>query len=757
MLIRLEYNGRIVQEISSSALSGEIVIGRSHACTWPVPKEDTVASSRHAAVFLKGKAVWIKDLKSTNGTFHNSKKITKKKLAVGDKIGIGNCFLCAEPDRGGSDKKAASEVVVLSGKGRGQKKTLAPPVFTIGSDPTSNLVFLDMLVSRHHAEILVKEDSSCWVRDLGSKNGTSVNGMPLRDNKERLLKDGDRISVSHFEVEFHDGSVSHSNKQTWLRLAILVLTLVSGLTAYAAYQRVRPSAESFIQEARRLAAKEAFSEASAAVEKAATARHAASSQVTIEELRRLLSAWQTTVTVWARARQSLEKGKWTQVSRDLGLLQASKRDAWEWNAQASVENGNMSRAKKMLDAYLHAEAAVGREELTCDELAEDHAAVTNALATLNESVPPYLAPLKAELEKIEARQATLLGENGTFEQVLDGLKREPTPYGEILKAVEQAAASQEPALKRRAQALEPAIRALAESAGLLDGAEQLIRELELMQALAVDIKMPSVDECSLDPRVSLARQTLEKNRSSLRVKAGQTVALFTEVEKRIGREGDTPECLRPFADADLLTRALACDVLEQPLPKRSRKEPVGEFDRLFGAEEFYIHLSAYPGQADPAMMSDLPFVSALTQFREAVQKSEIFLSFMRQPENKALHGGKIQAQLTRLEGILARRDALVAVMVTKAEADSGRAGLIAGGIVARLATTDKVQIQNARPQEWVAAGLKRLRATLLRLNDEYSLAAPARQIEIRNEIMKNGLPGDPLVRRMWAFRDSVTK
>jgi hypothetical protein len=55
----------------------------------------------------------------------------------------------------------------------------------------------------------------------------------------------------------------------------------------------------------------------------------------------------------------------------------------------------------------------------------------------------------------------------------------------------------------------------------------------------------------------------------------------------------------------------------------------------------------------------------------------------------------------------------------------------------------------------VATELKRLRLALLRLNDEYSMAAPARQIEIRNEILRAGLPGDPVVRRMWAFRDAA--
>ncbi len=755
MLIRLEHNGRIVHEISSTAVSDEIVIGRSHSCTWPVPKEDSVASSRHAALFLKGRAVWLKDLESTNGTFCNGKKITKMKLSVGDKIGVGNCVLCVEADRGG-DSKTFSEVQVLSGKGRGQKKQLKPPVFTIGSDPTSSLVFLDLLVSRHHAEISVKEDASCWIRDLGSKNGTSVNGMPLRDDKERLLKDGDRIAFSHLEIEFHDGAVKRSNKQVWLRIGILAATLMAGLSLYWVYQHLRPSAESFIRDARKLAAKEQFSEAAEAVDKAANARHAASNQVAIEELRRLLSVWENTIMLWQRSQQALEKGKWTPVSRDLGMLQASKKDAWEWNEKAAAEKENAIQAKLMLDALLRAEASIGREDIGFAELTDDHAGVEKALAGLKEKTPPYLGLLKTELEKMEARQAGLLGECQKLEQALDRLKDETPPYPEIVQMIEQARDSKEGALKRRALVLEKPVRDLAQSFTVLLDAVRLVREMEFIKALACNLNLPSADECSLDPRVSQARQTLEKAYGNIRVKAGQLAALFAEVEKRIGREGDFPECLRPFGDPDVLLRALGCDTLEKPLPKRSRKDPVGAYDQLLGVEEFYIYLSAFPDPVDPAMVSDLPFVSALSQSREALLKIETFQAFVRQPDNQWLADSKIKQQMLRLDAILARRANLVKVMVTKAESDSGCAGLIAGGIVARLATQPgQAQLKNMRPEEWVAAELKRLRTLLLRLNDEYTMANPARQIEIRNEILKSGLPGDPIVRRMWAFRDAA--
>jgi len=755
MLIRLEYNGRIIHEISSAAIADELVIGRSHTCAWPVPKEDAVASSQHASLFRKGKAVWLKDLGSTNGTFCSGKKILKKKLALNDKISLGNCVLCVEPERG-ADSKTCSELVVLSGKGRGQKKPLVPPVFTIGSDPNSHLAFLDLLVSRRHAEVAIKEDGSCWIRDLGSKNGTSVNGMPLRDDKERLLKDGDRIAFSHLEVEFHDGAVKHSNKQAWLKIGVIVVTLGVGAGLWWTYQQMRPAWAAFYRVARRLAEQEQFGEAAKELDKAVNARGAAEHTLEIEGLRGSLGAWGNTLSTWRHSQKALEKGDWTQASRDLGELQSSKKESWAWSSKASDEKEMAVQAKDVLDAFLEAENAMRRDDVPLETLSKAHEDVKLALARLSKIVPPYLEPLKAELEKSSGRVSALIGESRGLEEAMNKLKLDPPPYDEIAGVVGLALDSKEKALQQRARALAPAVQALAASYKSLASALQQVRELELDKAMAGDIGLPSIELCALDPRVSQARADLEKAHKKLKGTAGQMRALFAEIEKRIGRAGDMPECVRPFLDAAAVAQALACDSLKQPLPKRSRKEAVGSYDQVLGVEEFYAYLSAFPDSADPGMFTDLPFVSALSRAREAVQKIEAFQAFVQQNKGLLLVGGTMTEQMSRLDAILARRDGIVKEMVAKAESGTGRAGLIAGGIAARLSTkAGRIQIKKLRPEEWVAAELKRQRADLLKLSEEYSRATPTRQIEIRTEILEKGLPGDPVVRGMWAKRDAA--
>ncbi len=62
---------------------------------------------------------------------------------------------------------------------------------TIGRDPPNTLVLSDPEASRHHAEIGRTPDG-IFVRDLGSRAGTWVNGAQV---KEAWLQPGDRVQL----------------------------------------------------------------------------------------------------------------------------------------------------------------------------------------------------------------------------------------------------------------------------------------------------------------------------------------------------------------------------------------------------------------------------------------------------------------------------------------------------------------------------------------------------------------------------------
>lgn len=69
------------------ALGGECVVGRHPLADFVL--EDDQASRRHFRVFPQGGAWLLEDLKSTNGTFVNKRKVARQPLVDGDVIRAG--------------------------------------------------------------------------------------------------------------------------------------------------------------------------------------------------------------------------------------------------------------------------------------------------------------------------------------------------------------------------------------------------------------------------------------------------------------------------------------------------------------------------------------------------------------------------------------------------------------------------------------------------------------------------------------------
>ncbi len=84
------------------------------------------------------------------------------------------------------------QLVVVQGKPEGKVIPLAIPIFRIGRGETCHLRPNSDQVSREHAELALLSDK-VTVRDLGSRNGTILNGKPV--SGVATLKDGDLVQV----------------------------------------------------------------------------------------------------------------------------------------------------------------------------------------------------------------------------------------------------------------------------------------------------------------------------------------------------------------------------------------------------------------------------------------------------------------------------------------------------------------------------------------------------------------------------------
>jgi ABC-type multidrug transport system ATPase subunit len=216
--------------------------------------DDARVSWRHATISFNGRGWVIEDHGSTNGTFVHGQRIQQTEVGPGSAVNLGNATdgprltlsgaaaavaaphvqpqqqpYAAQAAGAGwaqqvpqqqaptpqpawqQPQQAAPHIPQQQGPGGGAG---APPVYgdrspttfhqlslgrvmRIGRALENDLVVADLQVSRHHAEFHATPDGRFEIRDLGSHNGTFVNGMPIGKGGSALIGPNDTVGVGH--------------------------------------------------------------------------------------------------------------------------------------------------------------------------------------------------------------------------------------------------------------------------------------------------------------------------------------------------------------------------------------------------------------------------------------------------------------------------------------------------------------------------------------------------------------------------------
>jgi hypothetical protein len=85
-------------------------------------------------------------------------------------------------------------LIMYEGELEGRRWIVDQDVLIVGRGSDCDVVLPERQVSRYHAQV-EKDKDGYLLRDLGSKNGTYVNGQEVRDKPYRL-KDGDEIQIA---------------------------------------------------------------------------------------------------------------------------------------------------------------------------------------------------------------------------------------------------------------------------------------------------------------------------------------------------------------------------------------------------------------------------------------------------------------------------------------------------------------------------------------------------------------------------------
>jgi pSer/pThr/pTyr-binding forkhead associated (FHA) protein len=178
----------------------------------------------HAELQQEEGKLFLRDTGSVNGTFLNGEAVTKRtEVKVGDTIRLHLVELqvidptkappepIAPPVKRDMPKAAPIwQVKAMTGVISGRMFPIeGAGTHVIGRDPHCDIVVGGAHVSRRHAEFSIR-NHVLWVKDLGSSNGSFVNGKRY---EEVALKNGDEVKFDAmiFKVVGPTEPVPHSD------------------------------------------------------------------------------------------------------------------------------------------------------------------------------------------------------------------------------------------------------------------------------------------------------------------------------------------------------------------------------------------------------------------------------------------------------------------------------------------------------------------------------------------------------------------
>mgnify|MGYP000930387237 CR=1 FL=1 len=123
---------------------------------------------------------------------------------------VGNVM----PDSRDSDRATAGDAFVAVYQGarlREMYKLTRGGEITVGRDESCQIMLADEVCSRRHGAFVWK-DSAWWLHDLGSRNGTLVNGQRL--SQPQVLQEGDLIQIGKTKLRFTWELIESSQVET---------------------------------------------------------------------------------------------------------------------------------------------------------------------------------------------------------------------------------------------------------------------------------------------------------------------------------------------------------------------------------------------------------------------------------------------------------------------------------------------------------------------------------------------------------------
>ncbi len=206
-------NGEQVVQVSFE--QGSYVIGRLDGCDIVLPSSSV--SRKHARIFVHNGRCYIEDLGSANGIMVDGQRVVgRRDLGTASQLRLGDYYLYLEFQRAQANNEQRVlqtlfipqdedlyKLVRICDNFAGEEFVLSEVENTIGRTDENFILLSDSSISRHHAKIY-RHGDQYQVQDLGSSNGSTLNGKPLK--APAALKTNDQIKFGNVEFVFIEGN-----------------------------------------------------------------------------------------------------------------------------------------------------------------------------------------------------------------------------------------------------------------------------------------------------------------------------------------------------------------------------------------------------------------------------------------------------------------------------------------------------------------------------------------------------------------------
>lgn len=163
--------------------------------------DDSRVSWRHAVLRPRAGHWTVEDQHSTNGTYTDGGRVHEWGVGPGSVIRFGDpsdgpyvVLAGLDPPAAEGPSGVSMPALTMTFRQPAQVRTLPPRTVRIGRAGDNDLVVDDLVVSRRHAELRPLPGGGHEIVDLGSHNGTYLNGLPA---VRAPLRPGDVVGIGH--------------------------------------------------------------------------------------------------------------------------------------------------------------------------------------------------------------------------------------------------------------------------------------------------------------------------------------------------------------------------------------------------------------------------------------------------------------------------------------------------------------------------------------------------------------------------------